>query len=262
MDDTKHTVADAIRPPLQHPSAAAMAWYGNAAKMRIVERLAATDAPLTVFDFGAGRGAGWAETLKLCPNITLVCYEPHGPSVAALRQAVPAATIHDGDPSAITQPVDVIVSFSVFEHVWDRKSYLAHAARMLKPEGRFFLNYDDGHFREPGSMLAAARNAVAPVLPRVGLTGQFQATVRKPDADRMIAAAGLVAEGDRYENLESMKALAKTIPADRRADFAAMWLDLEDRLNADFTAQAAAFNGDTTNLWREMASRTLELRRA
>lgn len=241
-------------------SPAALAWYGNAAKMRIIERIIADNLPKVIFDFGAGNGAGWAETLRLHPEISLVAYEPDPASARALRQAVPSAQIFDGDASAIATSADLIVSFSVFEHVADRSAYLRNAARSLKPGGKFFLNYDDGHFRSAGPSLDAMRNFVAPILPHIGLTRFYQATVRKCDADRMIADAGFAIVDDRYENLEGMKRLSKTVDPRAHAAFASTWLDLEARLNAEFRGPTAReFHGDRTNLWREMGSRTLEL---
>ena len=244
-------------------SPAALAWYGNAAKMRIMERLIADRTPRIVFDYGAGGGAGWAETLRLHPEITLFAYEPDPESARRLRQAVPGAQLFEGDVADVSVQADIAVSFSVFEHVADRRTYLHHAMRCLKPGGTFFLNYDDGHFRHPGNRLDSLRNLAAPILPRIGLTRYYQSTVRKEDADRMIADAGFTVVDDRYENLEGIKNLSKTIEAASRAGFARMWLDLEGRLNREFTRQSAqAFHGDSTNLWLELASRTLELKKS
>ena len=242
---------------------AAMAWFGNAAKMRIIGRIVADGMPKTVFDYGAGGGSGWAETLRLHPEITLAAYEPDPSSARRLRQSVPTAQVYDGEAGGVRVDADIAVSFSVFEHVADRSSYLHHAMRCLKPGGTFFLNYDDGHFRHPGSQIAALRNRFAAILPQIGLTRYYQATVLKDDADRLIAEVGFVTIDERYENLEGMKNLSKTIDSAAKADFAEMWLALENRLNAEFRRTTSeVFQGDRTNLWREMASRTLELRKS
>jgi hypothetical protein len=151
------------------------------------------------------------------------------------------------------------VSFSVFEHVYDRRGYLANARRWLKPEGRFFLNYDDGHFRDPSSRAEALRNRLSPILPLMGQLGHFQARVNRDDADKMITNEGFEIVAIRYENLRSLKALSKTIPADQRAAFARFWIDVEERLNSQFAVEGALCLGDRVNLWQEMGSRTLEL---
>lgn len=248
---------------------AALAWFGNAAKMRIIQMITADARPKTVFDFGAGRGAGWPETLALHPEITLVCYEPSA-SAVELRKAVPSARVFSGDIAEVDVQADYIVSFSVFEHVYDRVAYLANARRLLKPDGKFFLNYDDGHFRKRldlndavnwrGTLREHFRNLAAPILPRIGQVGHYQARVEKGDADLMVLNAGFETIENRYENLASLKNLSVSVPADERARFATFWLDVEARLNKDFDIAVKGHLGDTSLLWREMASRTLTLR--
>lgn len=248
---------------------AALAWFGNAAKMRIIQALTADAKPKTIFDFGAGRGAGWPETLALHPEITLICYEPSG-AAAELRKAVPSAQVFNGDIGEVDAQADYIVSFSVFEHVYDRGAYLANARRLLKPGGKFFLNYDDGHFRKrldlndtsnwSGTLREHLRNLAAPVLPRIGQVGHYQARVNRHDVDLMVSSAGFETIESRYENLASLKSLSGSVPADDRARFATFWLDVEERLNQDFDIAVKSWLGDPALLWREMASRTLSLR--
>lgn len=222
-----------------HP--AAVAWFGNAAKMRVIDRILAMPGPLTVLDYGAGTGQGWAEVLAARPDIRLLCVEPCAKRRAALRALVPAAEVVTD-----AAQVDVIVSFSVLEHVFDRRAYMANARRWLKPGGAMFLNYDDGHFRTPGSWLEAARNRLAPLLPALGMVRHYQRPVSHAEAQRLID--GFAIRIDRYENLPNLKALAKT--ATDRAAFACLWIEAEDRLNA---------NLPSIELWRAMGSRTLEL---
>lgn len=248
---------------------AALAWFGNAAKMRIIQALTADARPKTVFDFGAGRGAGWPETLALHPEITLVCYEPSA-AASDLSKALPSAQVFSGDIAEVDVQADYIVSFSVFEHVYDRVAYLANARRLLKTDGTFFLNYDDGHFRKgldlndtshwSGTLREHFRNLAAPVLPRIGQVGHYQARVARDDADLMVADAGFERIESRYENLASLKSLSTSVPAEERSRFAAFWLDVEERLNQDFDIAVKSQLGDPSLLWREMASRTLTLR--
>lgn len=237
-------------PGLSH---AALAWYGNAAKMRVIERIAAERRPCAVLDYGAGDGQGWSHALYQNRDIELTCYEPDAARAKELRRNVPAAHIHDGEPSGIAGRFDVIVSFSVLEHVYDRAAYLAHARRLLKPDGCMFLNYDDGHFRTPGSRIEALRNRLAPLLPWLGLTRHYQSSVRPREADRLVAEAGFAVASDRYENLPALKALSRAVPHASRGMFAQAWIETEDRLNAICAS---------TDLWHAMGSRTMELRHA
>lgn len=242
----------------QDPPPAWVAWYGNAAKMRAIRAITADRRSKVIFDYGAGRGRGWVKTLAAHPEITLVCYEPSA-SAKALRTALPSVAVHSGNIAAVEGQADVVVSFSVLEHVYDRASYLHHARRLLKPGGRFFLNYDDGHFRSPGSFAERLRNMVAPALPRLGLINHYQSRVRRADADHLVREAGFAVVSDRYENLSSLKRLAPFVPLADRETFAVEWLTTEDRMNAEITGHGPMHRGDTALLWRQMASRTLEL---
>jgi SAM-dependent methyltransferase len=220
------------------------AWFGNAAKMRIIGRI--TDGqPKAVLDYGAGTGAAWAQVLRHHREIDLVCFEPDLKRAAVLRGNVPV--VYDLCPSDITERFDIIVSFSVLEHVYRRRAYLTHCHRLLKPGGTLFLNYDNGHFRSPGSRMEAVRNLLAPILPYIGMVNHYQASVLPEEADRLVAEAGFAVAEDRYENLPAFKAMARTVTD--RAAFGRLWLDAEARLNELRGA----------DLWRIMGSRTLEL---
>lgn len=251
-------------------------WTGNAAKARILSLILADERPrLTVLDYGAGRGGGWPEALRRRPGIELVCFEPDAEAAAALSSALsglPGRVLSEAQFQTADFQADYIVSFSVLEHVYDREAYLAHAKRLLAPGGVFHLNYDDGHFRTALDLDEAREwklnvaetvlNRVAGVLPKVGRIGLYQSRVVRDDIDRMIADAGLSIAEERYENLRSLKNLAKTIPAERVQEFTRWWIGVEDDLNARFRNRTDARMGDDTNLWREMASRTLVLRHA
>jgi SAM-dependent methyltransferase len=256
------------------PSTTKLYWKGNVAKARILnEILARTSGDCVVFDFGAGAGGDWPEILADFPKLELVAYEPFAPSAARLRTKLNglAATVVE-DIGTANIHADFVVSFSVFEHVFDRLAYLRQARKALKPSGSMFLNYDDGHFRQnwdlsrPGSWLGPlrehTRNQLAPLWPKLGRVHMYQARVARQDCDELVAEAGFVCVGERYENLASLKNMAKTIPEDRANEFTRFWLNIEDELNAKFRAPIQTEMGDSVNLWREMASRTLELRPA
>lgn len=251
-------------------------WVGNVAKARIVSRIVADPRrALTVFDYGAGRGGDWPSVLVHRPGIDLICFEPDQAAAAALRAALAGTTarvLTAKEFEAADFAADHIVSFSVFEHVLDRPAYLAQAKRLLARDGTFHLNYDDGHFRTSLDLDEARdwklnvtetlRNRAAGLWPRVGREHLYQARVRRVDVDRLVAEAGLAIAEERYENLRSLKQLAKTIPPDRVQEFTSWWIEIEDRLNDRFRASGEERMGDHVNLWREMGSRTLVLRHA
>lgn len=251
-------------------------WTGNAAKARIIARILEDKRPgLTVLDYGAGRGGDWPTIMQNHRRLKLVCYEPDESAASMLRSALsglPARVLTAAEFETTQLQADYIVSFSVLEHVLDRRAYLANAKRLLVPDGAFHLNYDDGHFRTALDLDEARewklnvtetiRNRVSGLWPHIGRQHLYQSRVRRLDIVRMISAAGLVIAEERYDNLKSLKQLSKTIPPDRMQEFARWWIEAEDRLNQRFRAQTEERMGDDVNLWREMGSRTLVLRHA
>ncbi|MDR3449212.1 MAG: methyltransferase domain-containing protein [Alphaproteobacteria bacterium] len=250
-------------------------WTGNVAKSGIIEEiLGQTPRPTTIFDFGCGDGGDWPSILTDHPWIKLIGYEPYGPSAqkATARLRTLPAEIHTGKSiDSLNFKADYIVSFSVFEHVIDRQSYLANAKRFLSENGIFYLNYDDGHFRyvndlgDRKSWMPAIKSLgltlFSGVTVKVGLSTTFQKRVAKCDIDRLVDEFGFHMERCSYNNMASMKELAKTIPEEQKIAFAQLWLELEKTLNEKYRCNLAEEKyADPTNLWRQMGSRTLVLK--
>jgi hypothetical protein len=94
----------------------------------------------------------------------------------------------------------------------------------------------------------------------IGMVGRFQKRVCSNEADSMVAEAGFRIAAARYENLASLKNLAHHVPESHRAEFADSWLKTEADLNERFSFAGKPSLGDDNILWREMASRSLELK--
>lgn len=249
-------------------------WQGNVAKSRIIDEILARSLeinPVTVFDFGCGDGGDWVQILDDHPCLRLIGYEPYVPSLRSARERLRGrrAEIFGGNEIwNLNHQVQYIVSFSVFEHVVRREEFLNHAKRILAPEGLFYLNYDDGHFRNsidvsrPMTWLpvlrAWGRTAVSRPLAAVGLRSHYQRRVTAEDADRLVAESGFHIERVDYHNLISLKDLAKSIPENLQQHYASWWLETEKYLNEKFRSQIGDKQlGDITNLWKQMPSRTL-----
>ncbi len=168
--------------------------------------------------------------------------------------------------------IDYIVSFSVFEHVFDRVGYLAECSRVLAGDGRIFLNYDDGHFRFNFAInqgvpilqnLMQGRevisNLIRPVAARAWLVRFYQARVTEAIIDKLVRRADLRIVSKRFANLVSMKRLAKMIEANSVEAFHETWLRLEDELNHAVTFCPSSAMGHKDARWLEMPSCTLIL---
>lgn len=252
-------------------------WLGNAAKSRVIDEILASNPgskPVTVFDYGCGDGGDWPAILADHPWLRLIGYEPYGPSRQKASQRLrdySATILEDENIDTLVVKADYIVSFSVFEHVVHRAEFLRHAKRILVPDGVFYLNYDDGHFRNwldisrPASwtpaMRAWARTVISRPLAAIGYSSHYQQRVEAETVDALVAEAGFRIERVDYHNLICLKELAKTIPESLRQHYAAWWLHAEKHLNEQFHVRLSEKRyGDNSNLWQQMTSRTLCLR--
>lgn len=254
-------------------------WVGNIAKTRIIDDILAAhpaSAPLTIFDYGCGDGGDWNHILSDYAHICLVGYEPDAASAARARKSLRglSAEIFTADAiQTLDLAADYIVSFSVFEHVVDRRQFLAHAKRLLAPAGVFYLNYDDGHFRNRldlaqidtwlPALRSFARTLASGPAAAMGQPSKYQRRVAASKADSLAVEVGFCIVRSDYHNLIDLKELAKTMPEDQREAYARWWLAAEQELNARFRFDLARPRyGDTANLWQQMVTRTLTLRHA
>jgi len=241
-------------------------WPGNAAKSRVIRDLLARGAR-RVFDHGCGAGGAWPAILAAHPDLELIGWDPDRAALSRARERLAGRRVRIVDTIPALVEADAIVSLSVLEHVHDRTGYLALAKRHLAPDGTFYLNYDDGHFRvafdvdRPALWPAQVRLWVHNQLARLGRRRDYQRRVTRTEADRLVAAAGFGVADVWYGNVAALKELSKTIPPERAKEFQAFWLDVETRLGA-FAAAGRSERGDSTNLWSIMPSRTLVLRHA
>jgi SAM-dependent methyltransferase len=258
-----------------HPTGQTYYWWGNAAKSQVIAQILGKirdDRSCIVFDYGCGDGGYWPQILRDYPQIIWWGFEPqtHRRQQAQQRLAGLTAQVVDWAELQTTRiNADFIVSFSVLEHVYDRRQYLEMAQKQLAPQGVFYLNYDDGHFRprldlgQPKTWLSplkvALHNWVAPLLARWGYIAPFQQRVIQGEIDHLIQALGWQVEGVFYSNLECLKSFIKTLPDEQKSAFTQVWLDLEQTLNQQFAHLGAVHLGDPSNLWTVLPSRTLVL---
>lgn len=252
-------------------------WPGNAAKTRVIRDIiqrSSKKSSVIIFDFGCGEAEHWRPILDSFTNFYLFAYDPDPRSLRKAKESLAdlKAKVQVLDNVQVAQfQANYIVSFSVYEHVYNKAQYLRVAKRLLAPSGLFYLNYDDGHFRIRADLFdlrsfwmgirAWAHNALAPILPKLGYEYKFQARVRKEELQSLLDRVGFEVLEETYGNVESIKGLWKYINTDNHRDFMEIWLSLEDELNKRFKEKTGNnYAGDDMNLWRVMASRTLVLK--
>jgi SAM-dependent methyltransferase len=253
-------------------------WLGNSAKTQIINAILHRtnnhqNGKSLIFDYGCGAAGDWPIILSDHSNLTLIGYDPSEQSIQTAKERLKGlnAELFTGDElQKLTFKAHFIVSFSVLEHVYNRHLYLQTAKKHLDENGIFYLNYDDGHFRnfldlnKPRLWLSQSRgwlnNLLAEAWVRTGNMSHFKKRVNRSDIDTLIAGTGFKVVQVFYSNLTSLKGMYKTIPQDRREDFSRLWLNIEDELNNRFLTESQRETfGDTANLWQFMGSRTLVL---
>ena len=205
---------------------------GNSAKLYCLSRLdrLAARGPLTILDLGCGSGYQAVPLLRRHPGLRYVGVEPNPASAAAATKAlapfdarVLTAPAYDVEVSA-----DVILSFSVFEHVYRRDRYVASIARNLRDGGVAFVNYDAGHFLDMGTK-EWAKTVIQRVLARVGNERYYERFVPEQEFRRIVSDHGLEIEDAKMFN--SLKRIYHALPEAQREEFMPRWLEFELYLN-------------------------------
>jgi 2-polyprenyl-3-methyl-5-hydroxy-6-metoxy-1,4-benzoquinol methylase len=216
---------------------------GNTAKLyclTIIERLVeASGVGTTLVDLGCGAGLNIRTLLQRHTSVRYIGVDPSRMECERARENLTGlnAEIHHGRAQDVRLPqADIVISFSVLEHVVDRRGYLEVASRALKPAGVFMINYDSGHFVAPAPGRAWQRgsdrwnNVLGPFLARFGFEGSYQAFVREEDFRRWIEDADLRIVDEKFFNTDLKHAFAY-VPAARKDEFMRGWLQYELSLN-------------------------------
>src|SRR5215210_3290186 len=97
-------------------------FYGNIEKYRISRQLLSCPEESKILDFGAGTGSDWPEFMRRRPDLKFYFFEPNSRSRRVLERRVQDSgalvlrSMHD-----CPKEMDYVLSFSVFEHVFDRR---------------------------------------------------------------------------------------------------------------------------------------------
>jgi cyclopropane fatty-acyl-phospholipid synthase-like methyltransferase len=238
---------------------------GNAAKLYCLNWIEAylktQPEPISILDLGCGSGSNFAALLKRYPQVAYVGVEPSAEGIAQARRTLAglnATLIHDYAYDAVRpklpQPhYDVVVSFSVFEHVYQRLDYLRLVQACLKPTGYALINYDSGHFHST-YWRERVKNIVGPLLATFGNQAYYQAFVREADFRRMAQEAGLqITEAKSFNT--HLKGVYKHIPEAQRPAFMQHWLEIETWMND----AAAPYDDSKASTWH---TRNFILRKA
>jgi SAM-dependent methyltransferase len=208
----------------------------NAAKLYCLQLLDAAaeeqEGEFRILDLGCGDGRNFVELLRRRSNVRYVGVEPSRRAAESARALLPEAEILNAPASGLRlEPADAVVSFSVLEHVVDRRSYLRTIAENLTPTGRVYLNYDSGHFHADATLDERARALAGRLLARMGNETHFRAAVQDEDFQALVEAIPLRIVDDKGFNTD-LKVAYRSVPEDQRETFMQSWLAFELELNA------------------------------
>jgi hypothetical protein len=129
-----------------------------------------------------------------------------------------------------TEPAHVVVSFSVLEHVVDRRRYMAAMRANLRDDGSAYMNYDSGHFVADADLTERAKGLASRMLARLGSESRYRKRVSARELDGLVEGSGLHVVDDKVFNTD-LKRLLPLIGADRSEAFMERWLSFELELN-------------------------------
>jgi len=210
---------------------------GNAAKLYClswIERYAGEKGgEVKILDLGCGTALNFVNLLRLHPRISYVGVEPSKESCLKAQQNLGGLNARIVNLSGyqvyekLGEKFDIVVSFSVLEHVYRRLAYLGSAKECLKEDGYFLINYDAGHFIHGKEKLITA---IGQVLARLGMERYYQSLVKERDFLGMVKRTGFRIIEEKFFNT-GLKGIYQIIPESRKAEYMNRWLGLELWLN-------------------------------
>lgn len=171
------------------------------------------------------------------------------------------------DLREIESKFDLIYSFSVLEHVWDKDLFFQQVSNLLEKDGTAIINYDDGHFRSHvyrnRSVIYRAKNRLktklGPVWKILGDYSKFQSPVDPQEIVGLLDKHGLYITHQEYSLFEDFKKFGKDLnDVERDAIYEAL-RNLEFVLNRTYNLKYTGIEAlaQHNDLWSVMMSRTL-----
>ncbi|MBI5397727.1 MAG: methyltransferase domain-containing protein [Verrucomicrobia bacterium] len=220
---------------------------GNAAKLYCLDAIAGIiqqrGPALSILDLGCGDALNFVKLLRAHPQLHYAGLEPNPASCERARKNLAGINTDIRHAPAYRareifgRPFDIVVSFSVLEHVYRRLDYLRAAKACLAPGGRVFINYDAGHFLAmPGETVRARLrqrliSRLGCLLAPLGVERFYETFVREGDFQRWLREAGLAVVEAKSFNTHSLKQLYKQVPDAQRPGYMQRWLEFELELN-------------------------------
>lgn len=222
----------------------------------------------TVLDLGCGEAGYWAAPLLKNPNLKLSLFEPDKDRLRRASERISGKNLsYFSDLREISSKFDLIFSFSVLEHVWDKDLFFKNISNLLEQDGEAIINYDDGHFRSHVYRNRSAfyrtknqlKTKLGPLWKVLGDYSKFQSPVNPQEVIRLLDKHGLYITHQEYSLLEDFKKFGKGLNQSELDAIYEALKNFELVLNKTYNQKYLGIEafGQHNDLWSVMMSRTL-----
>jgi len=227
----------------------------------------------SVTDLGGGKGDRWVSVLSKFPNLNLTFSEPDKSELGIAKTKIKGKNVlfFDNTKDIKNKSQDIVYSFAVLEHVWDKQMFFNEIARILKKDGVAYISYDDGHFRSylyrDKSYSFQFRNFLKTKLHKLwqllGSYSKYQYPVNPTDLLKIVNSAKLKIVDDYYSNIDNFKNFKVIEKLDLFRENSEIVYNLEKELNIEYQKfftlnQRIGIHGP---LWKVMGTRTIKVTR-
>ncbi|MCK4822702.1 methyltransferase domain-containing protein, partial [bacterium] len=141
---------------------------------------------------------------------------------------------------------DIITSLSALEHVYKRKKFLRSAKAVLREGGKFFLNYDNGHFLSK-SLGEKKRNLIGPYLARLGWENWYQSFVWQNEIIKYLEDLNFIIIEELNFHQATTKGFHRVISDTISKQYHDLWLKYELEINALLKEDKTSLNQANSN---------------
>jgi len=225
-----------------------------------------------VLDIGAGKALRWIPILKKYPDLKLTIYEPDSKELNIAKGNLVGRNItYVSNINLIdNHSADLIFSFAVLEHVWDKFHYFENISRILKKSGSAYISYDDGHFRnylfKKYGKTFQFKNILKTKLHLVWrllkIYRKYQKPVNSMDIAKLIEHTNLKIVDEYYSAINFLKNFEFKFGVQLTQETLKMVYGLEKQLNLEYKR---FFNKEYRfknhgKIWEIMSTRTIHLK--
>ena len=227
----------------------------------------------SVTDLGGGKGDRWVSVLSKYPNLNLTFSEPDKSELEIAKTKIKGKNVlfFDSTKDIINESQDIVYSFAVLEHVWDKQMFFKEIARILKKDGIAYISYDDGHFRNylyrDKSYSFQCRNFLKTKLHKLwqllGWYSKYQYPVNPADLLNIVNSVKLSIIDEYYSSIDNFKNFKVFEKLDLFRENNMAVYNLEKELNMEYQKwftlnQRIGMHGP---LWKVMGTRTIKVKR-